>query len=93
MHTKKILLFGEDATLACDGKYSKLPLYTQVIRLFGSRVREARIAKNMTQTQLAKEAGMHQGNLSRLEKGEHMPTVGTLRRVAIALDADFSDLI
>jgi len=41
----------------------------------GSRVRSFRIAKKMTQAQLAKACGMDRPNISRLEGGKHTPNM------------------
>ena len=46
----------------------------------------ARLAKKMTQADLAKKLGMKQEAISRLESGESNPTYSTLSKVAKALD-------
>lgn len=46
----------------------------------------ARLAKKMTQADLAKKLGMKQEAISRLESGESNPTYTTLSKVAKALD-------
>ena len=45
----------------------------------------ARIARGMTQTELAKAAGIDQRVISRVETGETLPTVRTLGRIADGL--------
>lgn len=42
----------------------------------------ARIARGMTQTELAKAAGIDQRVISRVETGETLPTVRTLNKIA-----------
>ncbi len=42
--------------------------------------------KRLTQAQLAKKVGMPQSQLARVESGSHNVTLGTLHRVASALD-------
>jgi transcriptional regulator with XRE-family HTH domain len=37
----------------------------------------------MTQAQLAELTGMTEGNISRLESGKHLPSLGTLRRLLL----------
>lgn len=49
-------------------------------------ITRARIAKGMTQTQLAQLLGTHRSNISRLESGAHSPSLDFLLRVAAALD-------
>jgi ribosome-binding protein aMBF1 (putative translation factor) len=53
----------------------------------GNAVRERRLALGLSQTELAKKAGMTQPALSRLESGGPTPTIGVLERLAHALGA------
>ena len=46
---------------------------------------EARLAKKMTQAELAKEAGVQQTTIARLESGSSNPTFSTINRVAAVL--------
>ena len=46
---------------------------------------KARLAKRMTQAELAKRAGVSQVIIARLESGAANPTVGTVNRVAVVL--------
>ncbi|MGH7195747.1 MAG: helix-turn-helix domain-containing protein [Candidatus Saccharimonadales bacterium] len=46
---------------------------------------KARLAKKMTQSDLAKQAGVSQVIIARLESGNGNPTVATINRVASAL--------
>jgi transcriptional regulator with XRE-family HTH domain len=48
-------------------------------------VREARLAKGMSQEALAAEAGLHRTYISLLERGRRSPTVNTLGRISTAL--------
>ena len=59
----------------------------------GSRVRSFRIAKKMTQAQLAKACGMDRPNISRLEGGKHTPNMTTVQKVASALGVSISKLM
>jgi predicted transcriptional regulator len=47
---------------------------------------KARLAKNMTQAELAEKIGVKQAYIARLESGSANPTVESLAKVAGALD-------
>ena len=51
-----------------------------------SAVIAARIAKDMTQAELAERADTKQSNISRLESGNYNPSIGFLQKIAEALD-------
>jgi|LSQX01.3.fsa_nt_gb transcriptional regulator with XRE-family HTH domain len=50
------------------------------------KITAARVAKGMTQTQLAELLGTHRSNISRLESGSHSPSLDFLLRVTAALE-------
>jgi HTH-type transcriptional regulator / antitoxin HipB len=54
----------------------------------GKAVRERRLALGLSQTELARRAGMTQPGLSRLEAGGTVPTIPVLERLARALNAE-----
>jgi ribosome-binding protein aMBF1 (putative translation factor) len=54
----------------------------------GQAVRARRLELGISQTALAKRAGLTQPAVSRLEAGETVPTIGVLERLAAALSAD-----
>ncbi len=56
--------------------------------LIGRAVRDRRLALGLSQTELARRAGMTQPALSRLEAGGVIPTIPLLERITTALDAD-----
>jgi ribosome-binding protein aMBF1 (putative translation factor) len=56
--------------------------------LIGQAVRERRLALGLSQTELARRAGLTQPALSRLEAGGVIPTIPLLERITAALDAD-----
>lgn len=58
--------------------------------LIGRAVRERRLALGLSQTELARRAGMTQPALSRLEAGGVVPTIRVLERITSALDADLT---
>lgn len=47
-----------------------------------------RLQANLSQAELAKKIGTKQSAISRLESGDYNPTIGMLRKVAAALNAD-----
>jgi transcriptional regulator with XRE-family HTH domain len=55
----------------------------------GLQIRAARKAAGLTQVELAALLDVDQGQVSRTERGDKMPTVVTLIRFAKALDATF----
>lgn len=59
-----------------------------VVQLLGANVRRHRQLKNMTQEQLALEAGMERSYVSDLERGTRNPTVRALGRLAEALGVE-----
>ena len=59
----------------------------------GEKIREARKAAGMNQGQLAERLGMPQSQVSDWERGEVMPSVPSLVKLAPALKIDVSLLI
>jgi len=49
---------------------------------------EARKAQNITQKQLAERTGIHQADISKIERGIANPSLNTLRRLADGLNMD-----
>ena len=62
-------------------------------RLVGSNVRRVRLAKGLTQEQLAERSGFTQHYLSGLEQGKRNPTVVTVFEIAQALQVDHLELL
>ena len=52
------------------------------------RVTEQRVAKGLSQRQLAELCGTTQSSIARLERGGRPPRIDTLLRIADALDCD-----
>jgi transcriptional regulator with XRE-family HTH domain len=57
-----------------------------ILREMGLRIRDRRIAADLTQAQLAKRAGVSRPTVTRLEAGENIG-IEPLVRLAIALEA------
>ena len=56
----------------------------------GAAVRELRLARNWSQSELASAARMTQSAVARFEAGGTVPTLPVLGRIARALDADLT---
>jgi transcriptional regulator with XRE-family HTH domain len=54
----------------------------------GKRLKEARRERDMTLKQVAEASGMSPTHISEIERGKTSPTVGALRRIAVALGKD-----
>jgi transcriptional regulator with XRE-family HTH domain len=64
------------------------------LKALGARVRTARLAKNVSLTDLAESCQISKGYLSSLETGgEVNPTIDVLFKIATALDLTLADLL
>jgi transcriptional regulator with XRE-family HTH domain len=59
---------------------------------FGERVRELRLAKGLSQEELAFRAGMHRTYLGGIERGERNPALRNIAAIAEALGITLSEL-
>lgn len=59
----------------------------------GQKIRAARERKDWTQEELAEQTGIARANIARLESGQYVPKIKTIKRVAEALNLDVADLI
>ena len=55
-------------------------------------IKEARLAQNMSLATLSKLSGISKGHLSKIEREEREPRIGTLIQIAIALKVDIKEL-
>jgi transcriptional regulator with XRE-family HTH domain len=62
-------------------------------KLVGKNVKKERIAKGMTQEQLAEKSGFSQQYISGLEGGKRNPTIVSLYEIAQALGVDHLSLL
>ena len=58
----------------------------------GERVRKLRLARNLSQEQLAFKARMHRTYLGGIERGERNPSLKNITAIAKALDTTLSQL-
>ncbi|WP_406319015.1 helix-turn-helix domain-containing protein [Streptosporangium sp. NBC_01639] len=68
------------------------PEYTRAVRDMdlGDRLREVRVARNLTQAEVARRAGISQPALSRIELGGGVPTLEMLDRMGRAMGVRFT---
>lgn len=59
----------------------------------GERIRQLRLARNLTLKQVGEKAKVSSTHLSEIERGKTSPTVGALVRIARALDQEPAQLI
>lgn len=62
-------------------------------RAFGVAVREARTAQGVAQEALASLAGIERSHMGKIERGEHMPTLALILRIATALGCSAASLM
>lgn len=67
-------------------EYKKLLKEEEKLLDIALQISQTRKKHKITQVQLAKRAGMPQSQIARIESGNHNVTIGTLNRVASALD-------
>jgi XRE family transcriptional regulator, fatty acid utilization regulator len=63
------------------------------VPLIAQRVKEHRLRRKLSQRQLDAKAGVSHGYVSKLELGQVNPTLGQLRKIAVALAVPVEDLI
>lgn len=61
------------------------------IAAIGGRLRRLRKERNLTQAELARQIGIQQSDLSRMEKGEYRVSLDNLVRILKALDLQIAD--
>ena len=62
-------------------------------KLVGARIRELRLEAEFTFDAFVEETGLGRGYVSELERGTVVPTIGTLAKVAKALQLSLADLV
>jgi transcriptional regulator with XRE-family HTH domain len=77
---------------ATDGEGVSEPA-DELLSNLGTRLRELRQAQSLTLEMLAQRAQVSRAMISKIERGEKMPTVGILVRVATGLNVSLSGLL
>jgi transcriptional regulator with XRE-family HTH domain len=70
-----------------------MPARGDYAQIFGARLRELRTAAGLTQRELAKRSGTSSAAISNFEAGNNAPTLGTLVKLAEALECNISELV
>ncbi len=70
-----------------------LPALHDVERHIGSRIAALRSERGLTQEQIAAVAGVTKGYMSKIENGRSVPPIGTLLKIAHALNTEISEFL
>jgi len=62
-------------------------------RAFGDAVRSARMLRGIAQEELAALAEIERSHMGKIERGEHMPTLALIFKIAKALDMGAAELM
>lgn len=60
---------------------------------FGAAVRVARLTQGVAQEELAAKAGIERSHMGKIERGEHMPTLALILRIAAGLKLSAAELV
>ncbi|MCW8886966.1 MAG: XRE family transcriptional regulator [Motiliproteus sp.] len=63
------------------------------LNTLGSHIQSLRLARDLSLSQLAANAGIAKSNLSRIEQGDGNPTLDTIWRLAMQLNVPFGNLV
>lgn len=63
------------------------------VESIGENIRLLRIKSDLSQEQLALNAGVNTSYIGQIERGEKNPTIKTLEKISIALNIDLIDLL
>ena len=67
------------------------PITPRKVHLVGSRIRELRKGRRLTQTELSEKIGVAQSDLSRMEQGEYKVGLDTLFKILQVFDLKMSE--
>ena len=63
------------------------------LQTLGAHLQQLRLARGISLSQLAADAGIAKSNLSRIEQGKSNPTIDTMWRLALQLQVPFGNLV
>jgi putative transcriptional regulator len=64
-----------------------------LLKKLGERIREIRLGKGISQTQLANSIGKDQQSIQRLEAGNINPSFYYLQEIAVGLNTQLKDIV
>lgn len=82
-----------DELLGCDPKQSAEEQTGFDKRAIGERIKEYRVARGLTQSDLANKANITRIALGNYERGQRIPTIDIFARIAMALNVSIDELI
>lgn len=62
-------------------------------KAFGASVRAARTAQGIAQEALAARVGVERSHMGKIERGEHLPNLGLVLKIAVALECSAAELV
>lgn len=65
----------------------------ELAQAFGAAVRALRMERGVAQESLANLAGIERSHMGKVERGEHMPTLAIIFKIAGALDCSTATLM
>ncbi|HCL3394847.1 TPA: helix-turn-helix transcriptional regulator [Pseudomonas aeruginosa] len=65
----------------------------ELAQAFGTAVRALRMERGIAQESLANLAGVERSHMGKVERGEHMPTLAIIFKIASALDCSTAVLM
>ncbi len=66
---------------------------TELAHAFGAAVRALRMERGIAQESLAHQAGIERSHMGKIERGEHMPTLAIIFKIAGALECSTAILM
>lgn len=65
---------------------------TALQKMFGSKLRAARLKRSLTQEELADKAGLHSTYLGQIERGRRNPSLNNIHRIVKALNGSIIEI-
>ncbi|MDF8361258.1 helix-turn-helix domain-containing protein [Achromobacter anxifer] len=76
------------------GRPPGIPTYeAEPAQAFGQAVRAARVAQGIAQDEFAALAGISRSHMGKIERGDHVPTLPLILRIAAALKIRSAELM